>query len=113
MGIQWIELGYAQPMRAHAVRIFEVNSAGAVVRVETVDEAGTRRTVWQGDDPTQAAGTFEVTFPATGYRVAKVRVVLDTDRRPGWNEIDAVELVGPDGRAFAATAAASSIYGQP
>ena len=95
------------------MRIFEVNSAGAVVRVETVDEAGTHRTVWQGDDPTETPGTFEVPFPPTPYRVARVRVVLDTDRRPGWNEIDAVELVGPDGRAFAATAAASSTYGQP
>ena len=113
MGIQWLELGYERPMRAHAIRIYEVNSAGAVARVETVDEAGARRTVWEGDDPTREPGVFEVTFAATGYRVAGVRVVLDTDRRPSWNEIDAVELVGPDGRAWAATATASSTYGQP
>jgi hypothetical protein len=36
--------------------------------------------------------------------------VLDTSR-PGWNEIDAVELVGPDGRAWAVRAVASSNYG--
>jgi hypothetical protein len=112
MGLQWLELGYQRPMRAHSVRIYEVNSAGAVARVETVDAGGVRRTVWEGDDPTPKPGVFEVRFAATPYRVAKVRIVLDTDRHPSWNEIDAVELVGPDGRAWAATATASSTYGQ-
>ena len=96
-----------------ALFTFEAGSRWVLYRRWTVDEAGTRRTVWQGDDPTATPGVFEVPFAATGYRVAKVRVVLDTDRRPGWNEIDAVELVGPEGRAWAATATASSIYGQP
>jgi len=43
---------------------------------------------------------------------SNVRVVLDTHRVNGWNEIDSVELVGPDGRAWATSATASSIYGQ-
>jgi len=112
MGIQWLELGYKQLMRAHAVRVYEVNSAGAVARVETVDETGVRRTVWEGDDPTPKPSVFEVRFAVTPYRVARVRIVLDTDRRSSWNEIDAVELVGPDGRAWATTATASTTYGQ-
>ena len=55
---------------------------------------------------------FEVTFPVTSYRVKRIRVILDTKLRTGWNEIDAVELVGPDGRAWATDAHASSNYGQ-
>jgi hypothetical protein len=94
------------------VRVFEVNVAGAVAEVETVDEAGARRSVWKGEDPTAQPGVFEVAFPLTPYRVKRVRVVLDTDRRPGWDEIDAVELVGPDGRAWAESASASSTYGE-
>ncbi len=41
-----------------------------------------------------------------------VRVTLDTARHTGWHEIDAVELVGPDGSAFATDATASSTWGQ-
>jgi hypothetical protein len=32
-------------------------------------------------------------------RPAPIHLTLDTDRRPGWSEIDAVELDGPDGHA--------------
>ncbi|MHC4550300.1 MAG: hypothetical protein ACYTEZ_16135 [Planctomycetota bacterium] len=110
MGLQWLELGYRQPRRVHTIRIFEVNRAGAVVRIEAVDEAGVRRTVWKGDDPTRTPGVFEVTIRPTAYRVRLVRLILDTNRASGWNEIDAVEIVGPNGRAWAASATASSTY---
>jgi hypothetical protein len=48
----------------------------------------------------------------TPYRVRVLRLTLDTDLRPGWSEIDAVELIGPDGRAWASSATASSSYGE-
>jgi hypothetical protein len=53
-----------------------------------------------------------VEFPLTGYRIWKLRVTLDTSRRQGWNEIDAVQLVGPGGSAWAVDARASSNYGE-
>jgi hypothetical protein len=111
-GPEWIEVTYDPPRRASAVRIFEVYVAGGVVGIETVDESGTRRTVWKGTDPTVTPGVFEVAFAATSYRVRAVRILLDTSRRTGWEEIDAVELVGPDGRAWASGASASSSYAQ-
>jgi len=111
MGLQWIELSYRTPLRVNRLRIFEVNSAGAVVEVQTVASGGQRRTVWRGADPTVRPGVFDLRIDATSYRVARVRLVLDTSRRPGWNEIDAVEVAGPDGRAWAASAVASSSYG--
>jgi len=41
-------------------------------------------------------------------------VYLDRRRVPGWNEIDAVELVGRDGsRQWATSAIASSSYAEP
>jgi hypothetical protein len=111
-GREWLELAYDPPRRATAVRIFEVNVPGAVVEIETVDEGGTRRSVWKGTDPTTVAGAFEIAFAPTSYRVRSVRVILDTSKRKGWEEIDAVELVGPDGRACASGASASSSYAQ-
>ncbi|MBL8863279.1 MAG: hypothetical protein JNK02_14880 [Planctomycetes bacterium] len=112
MGLQWLELSYAPPRRASGLRIHEVCVAGAVVRVIGIDAQGTERELWSGADPTSTPGVFALDFAATAWAVARVRIVLDTDRAAGWNEIDAVELVGPDGSAWATGAAASSWYGQ-
>ncbi len=112
MGEQWLELSYDPPMKASAVRIFEVCVAGCVARITGIDERGGAHELWAGDDPTLEPGPFEVTFPATAFRVSALRITLDTNRRPGWSEIDAVELIGPSGRAWASAAAASSSYGK-
>jgi len=48
-----------------------------------------------------------------GIRSDKLRVELDTKRVAGWNEIDAVELIGSDGtRQWATESTASSYYGE-
>jgi hypothetical protein len=44
--------------------------------------------------------------------VRSLRLTLDTDRRPGWSEIDAVEIDGPDGRAWASAARARGSFGR-
>lgn len=112
MGTQWLEVGFDPPRRANAIRIHEVCVAGAVSRVVAIDESGGRHVVWSGVDPTSVPGVFEVAFAPTGFRVARVRIELDTDRASGWSEIDAVQLAGPDGTAWASSASASSTFGQ-
>jgi hypothetical protein len=110
-GREWLRLVFTPAMRAHAVRIHETCGAGAVVEVSLFDEGGVRHRVWSGDDPTEEAGVFQVDFDPTSYRVAEVEVVLDTSKVSGWNEVDAVELLGPDGRRWAKGATGSSYYG--
>jgi hypothetical protein len=112
MGEQWLELTYPQAMRASQMRIFEVAAAGAVTSVILIEPSGTQHIVWTGIDPTAVPSIFEVTFAITNYNVKRVRIVLDTNRTPNWNEIDAVELVGPEGRAWASDASASSSYSE-
>lgn len=112
MGEQWLELGYAPALRASGVRITEVNAAGAVIGLLGIDAQGQRHELWSGLDPTTVPGVFELGFPTTDFAVSRLRIVLDTNRTPGWNEIDAVQLFGPDGSAWAASAVASSEYGQ-
>jgi hypothetical protein len=112
MGLQWLEVGYAPARRASGLRIHEVCVAGAVVRVVGIDPRGNERELWSGVDPTATPGVFALDFATTSFAVARVRIVLDTDRSPGWSEIDAVELVGPDGSAWASSATASSYFGQ-
>jgi hypothetical protein len=111
MGDQWLELTYAPSRRASGVRIFEVNAAGAVTAVIGFDEQGVDHALWSGVDPTVTPGVLELSFPTTPFAVSRLRIVLDTNRTPDWNEIDAVELYGPDGRAWASQAVASSEYG--
>lgn len=111
-GTEWLELGYDPAMHAHTVRIHEVQNAGAVSEILAIDESGGRHLLWKGEDPTKVPGVFEITFATTPYKVKGLRISLETSRTPGWNEIDAVELVGPDGRAWAKSASASSHYGE-
>jgi hypothetical protein len=109
MGRQWLQLTYATPVRAHAVRIFEVNAPGAVAEVRARGADGGWVTLWQGRT-NGGSSPLVVSFPLTSFAVRTVRIVLDTDRTLGWNEIDAVELVGPGGGQWAHRATASSTF---
>ena len=112
MGTQWLELDYATPMAANAVRIHEVNVPGAVAEVAARGPSGDWVTLWSGTGKARGGEPLEVDFPTTAFFVRTLRVILDTNRAPGWNEIDAVELLGPGGREWASDARASSNYGQ-
>jgi len=110
MGLQWLELDYRKPMQVHRIRIFEVNRPGALAQVVGYDEKGNAHTLWKGVDPTKRPGVFEVEIKPTAFKVARLRLVLDTNRVSGWNEIDAVEIVGAQGRQWAVEARASSSF---
>lgn len=109
-GPEWLELVYPQPLRVSSVRVFQVNSGGALAELVAIEPGGARHTLWTGNSST-APGPFEITVPTTSFRVGTLRLVLDTRRARGWNEIDAVELRGPDGAAWASGARASSAFG--
>jgi hypothetical protein len=110
-GLEWLELTYSPPLPASSVRIYEVNAKGAVAEIRARDVGGAWQTLWAGTTSTNPSGPLTIEFPATGYAVGTLRVILDTKRSPSWNEIDAVELIGPQGRAWASDARASSNYG--
>jgi hypothetical protein len=50
--------------------------------------------VWQGNDPTTELNYLMVKFPKTTFKTDRVKVTLATNVIPGWNEVDAVQLVG-------------------
>lgn len=109
-GREWLELTYDPPLRADRVTITQVCAPGAIIEV-AVQAGGDWRTVWSGEGSPRELGAFTIDFAASRSAVARVRVVLDTALVPSWNEIDAVELSGPGGAAYATGAAASSRYG--
>lgn len=95
-GIEWIDLKYPKPVHATEVRVRESCGSGAVIKVEVFDEQGTAHTAWAGNDPTTDLNYLIVKFPKSSYKTDRVKVTLATNVVPGWNEIDAVQLVGTD-----------------
>lgn len=97
-GIEWLQLGFGKPVHATEVRVRQNAGPGAIIKIELIDDQGGRHTVFDGVDQTKyesgAIGWFKQTFEKTPYLVVATRVTLATNSVPGWNEIDAVQLIG-------------------
>lgn len=95
-GIEWLDLKYSKPVHATEVRVRESCGSGAVVKIELLDEQGGAHLAWGGNDPATELNYLIVKFPKTAFKTARVKVTLATNVVSGWNEIDAVQLVGTD-----------------
>jgi hypothetical protein len=95
-GIEWLDLKYPKPVHATEIRVRESCGSGAVIKVEVFDEQGGAHAVWQGNDPTLELNYLMLKFPKTTFKTDRVKITLATNVVPGWNEIDAVQLVGAD-----------------
>lgn len=97
-GIEWLEVAFAKPVRASGIRIRQNNAPGAIIKVELIDEKKNRHTVAEGLDTTRyepnTISWFEKQFEVTPYVVTGARITLASNAVPGWNEIDAVQLIG-------------------
>jgi hypothetical protein len=110
-GAEWLRVDFDQVVTISEVRIRESFNPGAVSKVAAILQDGKEQVLWEGFDPTiDAPGDFVV--QAEGDVVSKsIKIYLETTRKEGWNEIDAVELVGKNGkRQWASHASASSTY---
>ncbi len=96
-GIEWLEVKFDKPVNATQIRIRQSFGPGAIIKVDLLDEGGTRHMVWQGLDNQQYANAiswFDRSFQKTSYKVSGARITLATNAVSGWNEIDAVQLLG-------------------
>ena len=94
-GVEWIEVRFAQPVHAFAVEVYETLNPGAVVAISVRDESGAWQSVWEGEDSTQKCpGVLKAQFTSLPFSTNEVRITLDTSLIPGWNQIDAVKLMG-------------------
>jgi hypothetical protein len=111
MGLVQLELDYDEAVVPDVVRVRETLAAGAVVKIESKGVGSGWETLWEGAAAAATAPRWFEPSLATASRAARtIRVTLDTDRVEGWNEIDAVELVGGGRRQWATGARASSSY---
>jgi len=86
---EYIEVGFAQPMRAVGIDIYETFNPGAVALVQLIEESRVTSIV---PDPTNEQ-PLRVRATCTAEPVVAVRVTLASASVPGWNEIDAIGLV--------------------
>ena len=97
-GIEWLELTFAKPVNATELRVRQNYSPGAIIKLELIDEAGAKHTVWEGSDdtvyPPSTISWFLRSFDKTAYKAKGARITLATNAVQGWNEIDAVQLIG-------------------
>jgi len=115
-GEEWLQVDYDRFVDLQQINVVESHNPGAISKVVAVLPDGREATVWEGTmDPSASDELVSSAFPVSeSLRARSVKVYLDTTRVPGWNEIDAVEIVGRDGRKQWATASrASSSYADP
>ena len=112
-GPEWLQLKYAKAVPLAEINIHESFNPGAVSRVSALMPDGSKRLIWEGvESPEQDVIERAIEVPP-GITSDQILVELDTSRVVGWNEIDAVELVGRDGsRQWATESTASSYYGE-
>jgi hypothetical protein len=102
-GDEWLELGYEHAVRPSQVRVHETFNPGAVIRLEAVDEAGKWQLLWEGKDRTkEPIRWFKIDVTAS-FATRLIRLTLDSAGVLGWNEIDAVELIGDPAPAIRST----------
>jgi hypothetical protein len=97
-GVEWLEVGFAKAVHATELRIRQSNAPGAIIEVELVDDKGGRHGIFSGVDetsyPPQTISWFNARTEKTDYLVKGAVITLATNAVGGWNEIDAVQLVG-------------------
>ncbi len=111
-GQEWLQVDFERPVEAATIIVRENCAPGAIVRISAVNDGGSEVPLWQGEAP-KVLPVSNTPFGATGNVLTnRVKIYLDTKKVPGWNEIDAVQLIGRDGsRQWAVGASASSSYG--
>jgi hypothetical protein len=97
-GIEWVKLTFPKEVTASDIKIRQSYGPGAIIKVELIDDRGKSHIVWESVDKTTYEPNkiryFNASFDKTVYKTKTVKITLATNSVRGWNEIDAVQLVG-------------------
>ena len=101
IGMDWLELGYAKPVNATAVRavLNGADAVRAITKVELIDEAGAATVVWSGVSDVQPEEHgprtwFVREFSKTEKKIQGVKLTFANAVSTGYKNVDAVQLVG-------------------
>jgi hypothetical protein len=95
-GVDSLQLKYAVPVTPKQIEIHETYNPSAVVKVEVAAQGGEARIVYEAPPTVIDFCPYVLVVPVSGVsaKIDQVTVYLDQSSHPGWNEIDAVELIG-------------------
>jgi hypothetical protein len=113
---EWLVLEFEAAVVPNAILVHENCAPGAVVKASHYPRFGREQTLWEGADPTLVGSGGGVSrLPVTSdVSTSRIKIYIDSQNVPGWNEIDAVGLVYGDNNQviWAKSATASSSYAE-
>lgn len=113
-GEEWLQLEYEEAVDISQINVIESYNPGAISKVTALTDAGEEIVVWEGTLDQENLGDQVVVTEfgvSQSVNAKTVKVYLDTARVAGWNEIDAVQLLGTNGvNQWATASSASSSY---
>jgi len=93
---EYIQVAFDEPMRIQQVGVAESLNPGAVKKITLIDTNGKKHQVYENKkfkvDFFNRARIFRHKFPLTSYKVAQVRIDLNTKAIEGSNQIDAIAI---------------------
>ncbi len=98
-GEEWIELSYDAPVMPTEVNIIQSFNPSQIVKVELIDMVSEYHEIYSAQPAAVDECPYRLSIPVDAdYQVAGLRITIDQSvLGVGWNEIDAVQLVGvPD-----------------
>lgn len=97
-GEEWIKVAFNASVPIRQVAIAENAGAGSIVRVFLYDEKGQEYKIADTSYAPRGDGQmFRILFKnPTPYRVASLKILLNTARRPGFSQIDAIGISTDD-----------------
>ncbi len=98
-GVDWIEVSYDTPVLPTRINIVQTFNPSQIVKVELIDTVAGYHEVYVAEPQALGECPYTLSIPVdVDYQVAGLRITVDQSVLGlGWNEIDAVELIGvPD-----------------
>jgi len=92
---EWIKVAFRKPIRVQQISIAENFNPGAVIKIILYDSLGIEHLVYNkfSSVPIEEKGRmFNVFIPRTPYEVYALKILMDTEGVPGWNQIDAIGI---------------------
>ncbi|GAB3783419.1 hypothetical protein GCM10028818_41390 [Spirosoma horti] len=90
---EWIQVGFAKPMRARQIVVAENVNAGSIVKVIAIDEKGAEHIVYEATSIQPRTDPFLRIFPKDSALVCQqVKVVMNGAALKGLNQIDGIGL---------------------
>ena len=96
-GVDWLRLEYDTPVTPKQIEIHQSYNPGAITQVDvTIQGGGVTQIVYQAEPQVIEECPYVLVIPVSGIdtKIGEVIVYVDQSAHSGWNEIDAVELIG-------------------